>query len=131
MPWCPRCRKDVPAAQFSRNRSSRTGFGGYCKPCHNQVTKEHVRKKHGGQKNFLLGLRYGVDEQTVLRLIEEQGGMCAICREQPAGHVDHCHRTGMVRGVLCFNCNGALGRIEDDVAVLERAIAYLVEHGAG
>ncbi|MFF3290030.1 endonuclease VII domain-containing protein [Streptomyces sp. NPDC003023] len=52
-------------------------------------------------------------------------GICTICLIAPAVHVDHCHRTGRVRGVLCFNCNSAIGKLGDDPDTLRRAIAYL------
>ncbi|MEU8956887.1 endonuclease VII domain-containing protein [Streptomyces sp. NPDC048518] len=43
----------------------------------------------------------------------------------PAIHVDHCHETGKVRGVLCFNCNSAIGKLGDDPDTVRRAAAYL------
>lgn len=58
-------------------------------------------------------------------MLAEQGGLCAICREAPAEHVDHDHATGRVRGLLCFNCNGALGQFRDRRDLMVRAIAYL------
>jgi len=42
-----------------------------------------------------------------------------------AVHVDHCHQTGRVRGVLCFNCNSAIGKLGDDPDAVRRAAAYL------
>jgi hypothetical protein len=54
-----------------------------------------------------------------------QDGLCAICREAPAEHVDHDHVSGRVRGLLCFNCNGALGQFRDRVDLMLRAVAYL------
>ena len=54
-----------------------------------------------------------------------QGGVCAICREAPAVHVDHDHATGEVRGMLCFPCNAAIGHLRDDPRVVRAAAAYL------
>jgi len=62
-------------------------------------------------------------------LLAEQGGLCAICREAPAAHVDHDHATGRVRGLLCFNCNGALGQFRDRPDLMLRAYAYLTASG--
>jgi hypothetical protein len=59
------------------------------------------------------------------QMFAEQEGLCAICREAPAEHVDHDHRTKRVRGLLCFNCNGALGQFRDRPDLMLRAIAYL------
>ncbi|MCO6007772.1 endonuclease VII domain-containing protein [Actinoallomurus purpureus] len=59
------------------------------------------------------------------RLISEQGGVCLICMKAAAEHVDHDHVTGERRGILCFNCNVALGQFKDDPWVLRRAIEYL------
>lgn len=58
-------------------------------------------------------------------MLAAQGGLCAICREAPATHVDHDHATGKVRGLLCFNCNGALGQFRDRQDLMLRAVVYL------
>lgn len=55
----------------------------------------------------------------------DQRGVCAICLTGKPVHVDHDHRTGRVRGVLCFSCNGGLGQFRDPVDALEPAIDYL------
>jgi hypothetical protein len=61
-----------------------------------------------------------------------QGGVCAICGNPPKGRgkcdvlvVDHCHKTGKVRSLLCGKCNIGIGCLEDDPSVLERGAAYL------
>ena len=54
-----------------------------------------------------------------------QGGVCAICGAADAQHVDHDHRTGWLRGILCFNCNGGLGQFRDSADNLANAITYL------
>ncbi|MEU5809887.1 endonuclease VII domain-containing protein [Streptomyces sp. NPDC047718] len=58
-------------------------------------------------------------------MIAAQGGVCVICQEGPAEHVDHDHQTGRVRGVLCFACNSALGKLKDRPDVMRRAAAYV------
>jgi hypothetical protein len=62
-------------------------------------------------------------------MIDRQGGYCIICFDKPAEHVDHDHKTGKVRGVLCFNCNGGLGQFGDNIGKLESAIEYLKANG--
>lgn len=67
-------------------------------------------------------------------MLDAQGGGCAICGERnPKGkhsgfHVDHCHKTGRVRGILCHGCNVSLGHFKDDPALLRRAAEYVTEH---
>ncbi|MCX5338149.1 endonuclease VII domain-containing protein [Streptomyces sp. NBC_00124] len=58
-------------------------------------------------------------------LVASQKGLCVICPKGPAVHVDHCHKTGRVRGVLCFNCNSGLGLLRDDPEAMNRAADYL------
>ncbi|MGI5249363.1 endonuclease VII domain-containing protein [Actinacidiphila glaucinigra] len=58
-------------------------------------------------------------------MIGEQFGICCICLDAPAEHVDHDHGTGRVRGVLCFSCNAALGQFKDRPDVIRRAAAYV------
>jgi hypothetical protein len=76
--------------------------------------------------------RYGITPEDYDERLASQGGRCAICRTtEPSGkansyfHVDHDHETGVVRGLLCGRCNGALGLFGDDVANLLRAADYL------
>jgi recombination endonuclease VII len=57
-------------------------------------------------------------------MFAEQSGGCAICREAKAEHVDHDHATGRVRGLLCFNCNGALGQFRDRTDLMLPAVEY-------
>lgn len=75
--------------------------------------------------------KYGLTIDGYNELLARQNGQCAICGRE--GHdkcntrlaVDHCHATKKVRGLLCGNCNNGLGRFQDDVALLERALSYL------
>jgi hypothetical protein len=119
-----------PAEDFPRNRATRDGLAAYCKPCHNRIMKQQKAKLYGGERNYLLELRYGIDEADVAALIELQGGTCAICRTKPAVHLDHNHATGRPRGALCFACNRGLGKVGDSIEVLRAMIAYLREHWA-
>lgn len=126
--WCPECNEVKPLGDFPRNRSQRTGYGTYCKPCHNRITRAN-RDAHGGARNYHLRRRYGIAVEHYDAMFEEQQGLCAICRDAPAAHVDHDHATGRVRGLLCFNCNGALGQFRDRADLMMLAVHYL-ERGA-
>jgi hypothetical protein len=72
---------------------------------------------------------YGLTPQDVEAMSTRQGGLCAICAlpfpDTKRRHVDHCHTTGRVRGLLCSSCNLALGKFRDDPALLRRAAEYL------
>jgi len=70
--------------------------------------------------------RYGISQPEFDAMVEAQGGVCAICRVRPAEHVDHCHETLRVRGVLCAPCNTRLHAV-DNVEWLEAATAYVKE----
>ncbi|WP_084773465.1 endonuclease domain-containing protein [Nonomuraea candida] len=75
--------------------------------------------------DYHLKRRYGITEDDFARMLARQGGLCAICQVVPGTFVDHCHRTGAVRGVLCFNCNNGLGHFGDNTVLLELAALYL------
>lgn len=75
-------------------------------------------------------VRYGLNLETYDKLLISQSNGCAICKKQEAGgrgswHVDHCHLTGAIRGLLCHSCNTSLGHFKDSIEILESAIAYL------
>ena len=73
--------------------------------------------------------RYGITLEDYDRMLETQGGGCAICGRPPRTdislHVDHDHETGRIRGLLCFPCNNTLGDFKDDPKRLYAAADYL------
>lgn len=76
---------------------------------------------------------YGLSVAEFSALLEQQGHVCASCRgpfpkDTKHQHIDHDHATGKVRGVLCRDCNLALGNVKDSVERLEALIAYLRCH---
>lgn len=105
----------IQAKQRSRNRNKY--FATY-----------HMKRK--------LVKRYGINEEIYQQILKKQEGKCAICGSKKATPidyknapqrlaVDHCHKTGKVRGLLCFSCNRALGYLKDDITLLKKAIEYL------
>ena len=70
---------------------------------------------------------YGITLEAYEKLLELQGGACAICREKftATPYVDHCHVTGKVRGLVCRRCNTGLGCFRDDERLMIAAIAHL------
>jgi hypothetical protein len=78
--------------------------------------------------------KYNITFKEVKNLLEKQNYVCAICEDggfkmHPNSwsslNVDHCHETGAVRGLLCHNCNRALGLLKDNINNLRKAIKYL------
>jgi len=73
---------------------------------------------------------YGITLDQVIAMKIKQDYKCAIClKRKKKLHVDHNHKTGKVRGLLCFTCNTAIGKLQVDkgVQLLQRAIAYAIE----
>lgn len=75
--------------------------------------------------------KYGMTPEGYASLLNSQGNACAICRSvKPGGPfktfaVDHCHATGTIRGLLCFDCNTSIGKLGDNPASLEFAAEYM------
>lgn len=71
--------------------------------------------------------KYGISGEDYERLLAAQNGTCAICQQKQERllSVDHCHKSGAVRGLLCVKCNSALGMIGDDLGLVCRIIDYL------
>ena len=125
---CADCGQEKPAEEFPRKRTAKRGRHSYCKMCHNRRTRESVRRLHGNSRHYHLRQRYGLSAREVEVLKAAQGGVCAVCGERAAVHVDHEHDTRRVRGILCESCNGFLGAFNDDPELLRAAIDYLERH---
>lgn len=83
------------------------------------------------RRDWMLKGKYGITVDDYDQMLAAQNGGCAICTRKPGKlplHVDHCHRTGVVRGLLCHQCNWYLGTIEGGDGVFTRLINYLEKH---
>lgn len=138
---CPKCLEEKPVGEYWF-RKSRQQPASRCKPCSVEANKqwrldnpEHGRERYQREKMQIrerhLIRKYGVSLSDYDSMLHAQNGHCAICprreSEQRHGvfHVDHCHQSGAVRGLLCRGCNHMLGHVRDNTAVLGRAIDYL------
>lgn len=105
------------------------------------VTKEklaynrayYARKGHIKRREYNLRAHYGMTIAEFEALMKKQHGRCAICSIEEWAtphrfHVDHNHRTGKVRALLCQKCNVAVGLCDDDPVRLERAAEYIRQH---
>ena len=71
-------------------------------------------------------LRFGITEQDYRQMVIAQDGKCAICETEDSNLcVDHCHSTGVVRGLLCRRCNGFLGYLEKRDGLLNKIAEYI------
>lgn len=122
---CPDCGERKPAGEFAAKKRSADGLHTYCKKCNTARGVRSATRLYGSTRGYHLMRRYGLTDEEVRAQTALQRGLCAICREAPAAHVDHDHTSGRARGMLCFNCNGGLGQFFDDPVRLSRAIDYL------
>ena len=86
-----------------------------------QQRRDHPRAEYARK----LKSKYGLSEAEYWNLYCHQAGCCAICQRRVALSVDHDHRTGEVRGLLCGSCNRAIGLLKDDPDRAGRAAQYL------
>ena len=89
---------------------------------------EFKAKAKRANRKWRLKRRYGLTPEMVEGLLLLQGGICIVCREDPAIVVDHDHKTGRPRGLLCGLCNLGLGAFKDSPERLLKAIRYLRRH---
>ena len=91
--------------------------------------KEWLAKNPDNKRNGDLLRQYGINLNDYHKMLEEQKHLCKICKGPPTGkgvlHVDHCHETGSVRGLLCNKCNIGLGHFNDSKELLQKALDYL------
>jgi hypothetical protein len=89
------------------------------------------RKSENDRRSYLKR-KFGITPEQYAEMLAAQGGVCALCSRPPRNdislHVDHDHRTGAIRKLLCFRCNNALGDLYDDPELLRAAADYLDAH---
>lgn len=129
MGYCSKCDSYKTIENFYDRGTNR-----WCKVCAKQHNRSHYQTNRVANLLAQKRQNYGITETEYLRLLEAQGGLCAICGKPETKTykgtlgllaVDHNHQTGEVRGLLCSACNVGLGSFRDDRELLEKALNYL------
>ena len=115
---CRSCGVQKPVEEYYVRPKS----GQVEKRCNSCVAEKNRQKK--------LRQRYGITPVEYDALYAKQDGCCAICNthqsQLPATlAVDHCHETGEVRGLLCFECNTGIGKLKDNYELILKAAQYI------
>lgn len=96
--------------------------------------ERHKRRAAAGLKDDQRRRKYGITGEQYASMVAAQSGLCAICGGSPGRYglsVDHCHASGVVRGLLCVPCNTSLGKMKDSPARLRAAAEYLEQRVNG
>jgi hypothetical protein len=140
--YCPKCDRFQDRSNFYKNKASKDGLTGYCKPCdikNNKNWRENNKDLSSSMNiNAKRLRRYKMTEEYFNKLLDGQERRCAICKnylnEKIA--IDHDHRCcegryscgECVRGLLCGKCNSGLGMFNDSEHILNSAINYLTKY---
>lgn len=129
MRQCTKCKEQKPIQSFHKKKGSADGFSRTCKSCDYLKTKESRKKNPDTHTDYWLKQKYGISIVEFNSMLEKQDYSCAICKAKPNYRlcVDHRHDTGKVRGLLCRNCNKAIGQLGDTPESVLKAYLYLKE----
>lgn len=125
---CAECGEGV---RLKRKAVRQGKVGWRCYAADRQHPRNNRLEEVGGGRSVL---RSRLGDAGFAALLAAQGGRCAICRRVVASkflRVDHCHVTGVIRGLLCQRCNPGLGFFQEDPDLLNRALEYLASPPSG
>lgn len=138
---CTKCKKKKPLSEFYKAKNTKDGLRYVCKPCQLETNRKYYPNRNKKQhilnnRKSVLKTRFGLTLEQYDKMFEQQDGRCAICngievvtykRVLKRLCVDHSHKTGKVRKLLCDRCNRALGVVDDNIDLLKGLIKYLKE----
>lgn len=143
---CTTCGVSKRLAEFPKNSKCSEGRTRVCKLCTNSKSREWLSEVGKNDPEFLQrrfesqekekARKYKITVEDLRNMREQAKGLCSVCNLPPtlngkssmSLHIDHCHETGRVRGLLCARCNLTLGRAEDDPELLRKLASYLERH---
>ena len=135
---CRVCKKDKNLLEdyylSRKDPTKKSSYSYECKDCTVKRTVEYNREHSTSVRSQYLKRNYGLTFEEFEAMLSDQDNCCAICKStKPLGrhkrfNVDHHNKTGNVRGLLCSNCNTALGLVDDNIHTLKSMIEYLENH---
>lgn len=132
---CTKCLEWKDQSEFFTDKQKATGYRPDCKKCCVKRNVSYNRKHKDRNKMRQIKWSTGISEKDYTTLLNVSGHKCAICGKPEDQRrrlsIDHCHKTQLVRGLLCHHCNAALGLFQDNSLLLKKAIAYLKKNYSG
>ena len=132
---CLGCKEEKDFSLFTNDKRIKSGLRSQCKACYAAVNKKNreIRGWTEKDRDVRLQRTFGLNPGQYAEMLEEQDYKCAVCgrTEQENNKrlaVDHCHKTGKIRKLLCHKCNCALGMVDDNKDTLSSLISYLMEN---
>jgi hypothetical protein len=134
---CNKCKVAKPKSEFFKESKFTRGYRYSCKKCEaprfKKYREDNKEKVNNSRLKWNRKKSYNFPPELFEARFDEQGKICAICKSPNAGgrgafHADHNHETNQPRGILCHNCNVALGNFKDDPELLKAAIEYLQKY---
>jgi len=128
MKKCSKCKIEKPYSEFVKDRQKKDGYRFHCKSC----LKEYYQKNRIEKLDKARARNYGVSRKEFDKRIADQNNKCEICKlpfvPEKTPHVDHCHTTNKVRGLLCNHCNRGLGGFRDSIQIMQSAQEYIKKY---
>lgn len=138
---CLICQKFLPRTTEFFYINNRTGtLRRRCKDCTNIESRKRHAKPKANERHCdrMREKAFGLTKKDYKKIVEEQDNRCAICnqhetRKNRIGQtrnlsVDHCHKSGKIRQLLCSNCNAGLGHFKDNPEFILAAYKYILKH---
>lgn len=131
---CTLCGTHKPRSDFYPHAVAKNGVSAWCKDCTIKSSSEQQKRDKPGvslrNRRAKLKKAFGMTIEQYDAILASQGFRCALCESDfPGGRgrfvVDHCHESGLVRGLLCNLCNVGLGALRDSPKLMAKAIKYL------
>jgi len=128
---CTGCGQLKLASSFYLDRRRKSGLQSRCKACDKWrfKTASYRAKKKEYDKHYYIKYNYGISLEEYNMFVVAQKGVCLICSKKCFRHkrlsIDHDHKTGKIRGLLCHKCNNGLGLFNDSPVLLKKAAEYV------
>lgn len=137
MSSCKKCTNKTNKYNYKKYKDKRLEWAKQYRLGHKEELKkwgkDWYKKNKDRVKNYALMQKYGITLDDYNTIFMEQSGCCIICgkHQSEMAHalaVDHSHKSGQVRGLLCDGCNVVLGYVNDDISILKRMVSYLEKY---
>jgi len=140
---CSHCKEEKSLSEFYKNRTRKDGLHSQCKQCMSRfnstvsaaLNKSKYKKKHPNKiLNAVLKYKFDITRYDYDQMFEKQNGVCAICGKpewvKQNGvirrlSIDHNHKTGQIRQLLCQRCNLLVGQSEEKISLLLKIAEYI------